>query len=280
MAKSPRIVMGALNISADPHPPGIYRRIFTEVAGVKQQIHGADWGKITEPQDRETTPPSFYGRVLLWTEIDRDGKWLHQEQDREATPTEKRNIVIPNELDPNFRSFHFVFFEDRHLLVVEFQNELGERFGAARARKLFSLLLNRDDQDWPEVSVTVVPSQEALEKIYAIPRLRKLELYVIRPNPDDLTTETARVLDRLVKQGAKDQTLVYTKRAKVKSITPDEETKTLAEVAANNGYVSGEGKDEDGAPVMESTKDHPKTFALDVEGAAPLATFYAHLSLF
>jgi len=167
MAESVTITMGALNIAADPHPPGIYRRLFEVAANVPIRLWGSDWAKITPPVDRETSPPSFYGRVLVWTEIDREGKWLNQAEDREATSLEKRNILIPEDLDPNFRSFNFVFLEHRHVLVVEFQNELGEHFGAQRAEKLFTRLLVKEEseEDEPIVEVTVVPSAEALDMI-------------------------------------------------------------------------------------------------------------------
>jgi hypothetical protein len=142
-------------------------------------------------------------------------------------------------LDPNFRSFNFVFLEDRHLLIIEFKNELGEHFGSARALKLFSSLFSEEalGPDDPDVSVTVVPSHEGLRRIYAIPRLRRLEIFVLRPNADDLATEQKKLLDKLMKQGAKSQSVELKKRAKIKTITPDDETKTLAAIAAENGYV-------------------------------------------
>lgn len=279
---NPKLILGALNISADPHPSGVYRRLFSQVANKGVQLWGNDWGKITEPQDRETDPPSFYGRVLLWTEIDRTHGWLNQENNKEATPEEMRKVRIPDELDPNFRSFNFVFMEGRHLLVVEYRNELGQHFGAQRAQRLFSRLFAREnlEEDDPEVSVTVVPSHEALEKIYSIPRLRFLEIFVIRPNADDVTSDANRLLDRLVAQGAKSQNLQLEKKAKEKTLKPDEQTKALAEIAATNGHVTGEGKDADGKPIMESTKDHPKTAALEVTGPTSLGTFFSGLRFF
>ena len=283
MARNPTITIGSINISVDPHPPGIYRRLFQQVADKGVLIWGSDWAKITVPQVRETKPPSFYGRILVWTEIDKDGKWLNQEKNKEATPAEKAAIQIPENFDPNFRSFNFVFLEERHLLVLEYKNELGEHFGAARAEKLFMELFSEESlgPDAPEVSVTVVPSHEALRKIYAIPRLRRLEIFVLRPNPDDLAKEQQRLLDRLLKQGARSQNLELRKKAKVKTITPDEETKILAQIASTNGYVTGEGKSADGKkPILESTKDHPKTVSVEVEGESSIGTFFSILRNF
>ena len=224
MADTPTIVMGALNIAADPHPKGVYRTLFEAAADKPIRLWGSDWAKITAPIDRESTQPSFYGRILVWTEIDRDGRWLNQAEDREATPTEKRAIQIPEILDPNFRSFNFVFIEDRHLLILEYQNELGEHFGPQRAEKLFRRLFVKDEPDEgePVVEVTVVPSTEALDKIFAIPQLRKLEINVVRPNPDSLDEQEERILQKLLDQGAKEQTLILKKRAGVKKLEPDD----------------------------------------------------------
>ncbi|WP_426412563.1 DUF4747 family protein [Bradyrhizobium ganzhouense] len=281
MAENTTIVMGALNIAADPHPPGIYRRLFEAAADEPVRIWGSDWAKITAPIDRDTDPPSFYGRVLVWTEIDRDGKWLNQQEDREATPTEKRNIRIPEELDPNFRSFNFVFIEGRHLLIIEFQNELRENFGARRAETLFRKLFVKDEpeEDEPRVEVTVVPSAEALDLIFAMPRLWKLEITVVRPNPDSLDEHEERILQKLLDQGAKEQTVVLKKRPGIQKLTPDEDTRTLAQVAAINGSVSAEGRDEDGKTVFESTKDHPKTVKAEV-GTSSVATFFSKIQSF
>jgi hypothetical protein len=70
------------------------------------------------------------------------------------------------------------------------------------------------------------------------------------------------------------------KRAKVKTLAPDDETKTLAEIASTNGYVTGEGIDEDGKPVLESTKAHPKTVTVEVEGASSIGTFFSTIRRF
>jgi hypothetical protein len=147
---------------------------------------------------------------------------------------------------------------------------------------LFSSLFSEESlgPNDPNVSVTVVPSREGLKKIYAIPRLQKLEIFVLRPNADDLVKEQKKLLDRLMKQGAKSQKLELTKRPKIKTITPDEDTQTLAAIAAENGYVTGEGKRDDGTSVEESTKDHPKTVTVEVEGTSAIGIFYAAIKRF
>ena len=98
-----------------------------------------------------------------------------------------------------------------------------------------------------------------------MPQLRRLDIHLERPNPDDLTDEANRILEKLVRQGAKSQDLALTKAPGVSNLTPDEDTKTLAEIAATNGYVSGRGRDEEGNITTVSTSEHPKRIPVIVE---------------
>lgn len=54
----------------------------------------------------------------------------------------------------------------------------------------------------------------------------------------------------------------------------DADTKKLAAIAASNGYVTGDGLDENGAPVHESTQGHPKTVTLDVSGTSSVGVLF------
>jgi hypothetical protein len=77
--------------------------------------------------------------------------------------------------------------------------------------------------------------------------------------------------------------LELTKAAKVATLVPDQETRTLAKIATMNGYVKGRGSDDDGSPRRESTKEHPKVRPVDIpaEGANIVQRFLtASLRLF
>jgi hypothetical protein len=107
------------------------------------------------------------------------------------------------------------------------------------------------------------------------PGAGQLEIFAQRPNPDDLTADAKRILDRLVAQGAKSQKVELAKKARVKTLTPNEDNKKLAEIATTNGHVAGSGVTEDGKPVFESTKDHPKIVEVGVEGPSAVGAFYS-----
>jgi hypothetical protein len=279
-----RIEVGALNIVASPHPKGIYVKILKQVANKEVVLWGSDQAKITPIDEIEDRPGLWLGRVLLWAEIDTEGDWINKEKNVRATPEEKRQIAeaIPEEFEPNFRSFWFVLIEDKHRIVIEYMNELGQHLAPSRAERLFLRLFRKHlPPDAPEVDVTVVPEAEALEKIFAIPRLRTLEIYIKRPNAgDDAGEEAARVLKKLERQGARAQTQILEKAAKKKTLEPDNETRALAEVGVENGYVSGRGKDGTGKPVFESTQKHPKVISMDISGPTSFATFLSTLTRF
>ncbi|THD68436.1 MAG: DUF4747 family protein [Bradyrhizobium sp.] len=279
-----KIEVAALNIVASPHPKGVYREILSAIANKEVTLWGSDRGKITEFQEMEDKPNLLYGRVLVWGEIDKDGKWLNKNKNIEATPEEKQKIAkaIPEDYEPNFRSFYFVFIEDKHRLIFESKNELDQHFAPSRAERMFQRLFDRHLPDSASaVDVTAIPEDETLEAIFAIPKLRRLEIFVKRPNADDSADAEQRILNRMERQSAGGLKTELTKAPKKKSLTPDNGTKSMAAVAAaGNGHVTGEGKDAKGKKVFESTKEHPKIRPVEVEGASSFAAFLSALRFF
>lgn len=270
------IEVAALNVVASPHPSGIYSQILFDVAGNEIPLWGSDWGKITAPEEIEATRDGvqhrdlFHGQILVWAKIDTEGKWLNTETDKEATTEEKQAVeeALPDNLEPNFRPFTYVLDQKRHLVFIESKNELGQRFSPRRAERFFSRLFETLSGEMPSVDVTVVPEEETLDKIFAIKKLRKLEIFIKRPNPDDLGDEYARIMQELESEGAQSQKIEKVKAPKMPSLTPSEETKTLAKIASTNGYAAGEGKDESGTPIFVSTEEHPKIRKLEVRTSA------------
>jgi hypothetical protein len=269
MPRVPRpkqILIGALNIASDPHPKGIYERLLLAATNREIEIWGSDYAKITAPEAQRTNPDILQGRILVWTRVDRRGSWIDKDNNQEATPEKKAEINIPDPLEPNFRTFYYAFIISKHRLVYEMRNAEGQNFGTRKAEKFFRELLSRQilGADFPEVSVTPIPEDDAVKKILEIPNLKRLEITLTKPNPDDLEEETVRLLEELENQGAKQQKLTLIKAPGVPSLTPNENTKTLALVASENGYVKGKGVDAEGNPVDESTKEHPKSIPVDL----------------
>lgn len=244
-------------------------------------VGGSDRAKITKPIPFEDRPNLYSGQILVWAEIDAEGKWLNKEKNKEATPAEKKAAVdaIPPNLEPNFRPFTYIWNDANHRLVFETRSDLGHRFSPKRAERFFVRLFETLSDDPAELDVTIIPEDETVAKILAIPRLRKLLIYVKRPNADDAGGEYERIIAELEAEGAQSQKIEKVKAPKKKSLTPTAETRVLAEKAAYNGYVSGEGKDDAGNPIRESTREHPKLRAFDVH-TSTIGTILAGLHRF
>jgi hypothetical protein len=282
MAQNPIISVGALNIVASPHDrPGIYSELLSAVADKEIHVWGSDRAKITAPEPLVNHPGQLYGRILVWAEIDTKGKWFNKQLNQEATERDMSAMELPPHIRPNFRSFYFVFIESIHRLVLEYRNEMGQSFGPKRAEMFFHNLFDTQlPLGSPTVDVTIIPADDTLDRIYAIPRLAKLQVFVKRPNPDDVASDADRILSRLEKQGARSQKLELVKDSNSITLTPDEDTRATAGVAAQNGYVSGEGKDNEGRRIVESTKSHPKIEHLRVGEESSFATFLTGLRSF
>jgi hypothetical protein len=230
MAETVRIEIAALNIVASPHPSGIYRRILEQVSDLEVPLWGSDRAKITKPQELGGRTGVLFGQILVWAEIDTEGKWLNKAKNVEATPEEKKKAVdaLPPDLEPNFRPFTYFLVEAKHRLVFEVHNEFGQNLAPARAERLFARLFRKLPPDSPAVEITVIPEDETLEKILAIPRLRKLDILVKRPNADDIGDEFKKVMDTLEEEGARSQKIEKVKAPKEKTLKPNAATRILA----------------------------------------------------
>lgn len=279
-----QIEVAALNVVASPHPKGVYREILGSIANKEVTLWGSDRAKITEFLPMEDRQNLLYGRILVWGEIDKDGKWLNKTKNIEATPEEKQLIAdsIPEDYEPNFRSFYAIFSEEKHRLVFETKNELGQHFAPSRAERMFQRLFDRHLPDSSsDVDVTAIPEDETLDNIFAIPKLRRLEIFLKRTNADDSSEDERRILRRMERESAGSFKTELVKAPKKKTLTPDNNTKSMAAVAAaGNGHVTGEGKDAKGKKVFESTKEHPKIRTIEVEGTSSFAAFLSSLRFF
>lgn len=118
--------------------------------------------------------------------------------------------------------------------------------------------------EFKSIEVTVIPEKSALSLIFKLPRLNKLFLQIMPPNPDDLAEFEQDVLSRLNNMNAEKLEQAYYGETG-ESLEPDEELKKLAKVAAHNGYVQGTGKNSDGTTVTLSTIDKPMKESITVE---------------
>jgi Domain of unknown function (DUF4747) len=129
----------------------------------------------------------------------------------------------------------------------------------------------------PEVEVTIVPDVDAVDKVLKLPHLRTLFIRVTLPNPDTASPAARkRVYDRLKKANARQLEEKYTKSSEAEKLEATPEIQEMAEVAAENGLVRGEGRDNDGKKLEVSTEKYPKRFFIGMgEGGSFLSRLMA-----
>lgn len=256
MSKETTVEFAILNIAANPHPKGVYEKILTKAALYPVNYWGSHYATVSKPIAGKDG--FFRGRIVCWVEIDKNEPAVFKDK-LEEVDFNDLNLDIPNNVGFNSRVFLYVFRESDHVLFFETLNDTGKRLSPRYAKKILELLTSPQVQgpESPLVEVTAIPEDDSLRRILSISKLTRLHIHLVRPNADDL--DVARVLERLEKQGARSEDKVLVAAPGDGGITPDDETKTEAEVAVFNGYVQGAGYDDEGTRIDLSTKEYPRT---------------------
>ncbi|MBB4857216.1 hypothetical protein HNO88_000523 [Novosphingobium chloroacetimidivorans] len=251
--------VGFLNIVATPHPKGVYRRLLTAAAEHPVDFWGAYKAAITKPISLHEDDTFHTFQLIVWMEINPDEPAIDKAKLKKAAfPTQGREFTATYGV--NGRVFYCIFDEKTHQLTFEARNEDRQTISPTRVGKIFSELLSPKvlGVDAELVEVTVVPTDDAITYVLGLARLDKVEILVKRPNQDDITTETNRVMKDLIEQNARSERREITRQAKTDGIELSEENETYARVAAHNGYVNSSGLDENEVHARRSTREVPK----------------------
>lgn len=200
------------------------------------------------------------GRILVWTDLDLKGRWIDIDNEEELSEEDRSEINIPAKARPNFRAFSYAFHVAKHRLYFETRNEFGETFGPKTGERLLKGVIAHfaGSNDFPDITVTLVPRKGEVERILKLEGLRRLEIDLMVPNPDhDDPEKRRRLYEKLEKMKAKNWNQTLVKAAGEKRLEPTEDIIDAAEVAAENGTVKGWGK-ENGRNVELSTSNSPR----------------------
>ena len=248
---------GVLNVVVHPHPKGAYRRLFevvgADLRGVK--FHGDRFATMSPVS--ETRNGVFTGKLATWTEIDPKSNLIEKKTLKETLLSEA-DVSIPDGVGFNSRVFSFAFRERDHRLYVELVNDEGQTISVGRAQLAIRCVLSAfQPEDIDELDVHVVSQSNAVDKVLSIPRLRKLAIQLDLPNPDDLSEEKRKILEEIEKMNGKRVKTEITKSAGEERLEASPHYRAMAELAKDNGYVSGTGRDENGEVIQLSTKSYP-----------------------
>lgn len=197
------------------------------------------------------------GEIYRFVKLDPDQPWFNAEKKEPATEEDVGSINIPKHLLPHLQRIPFVFNARRHQLWYVSKDQRNS-LAPATAVRFFEALLQStaSAHDFPEVSVTAVPEKTSVDNILTLPGLEYLRIELVRPNPDSGEGAEDRWLKKMEDQRTTKLKLelLHTKN---QVLQPSAETREMASVAANNGFVFGRGRSADGLPVEDSTKSRP-----------------------
>lgn len=258
MAKRKLKKYGVFNVVAQPHPDGIYRRIFEAAVGVGVKYWGDYYAAITPLS--ATRDGIFTGRLVIWMAVDPDSNVVSLTDFVEIPLVESNEVVLPRDKGLNSRQFQFAFNTLTHKLYLELKNDEGKTVSPRRAEAALQKALGEAAQNLvEEFRVQIVPESDGVDRILKIPHLNTLEIHIFRPNPDGLDPEaTALLSEELEGQNAKEVVKVLKKAPGFDTLIVNARNRVMALAAAVDGLVKGRGRSEDGQPIDASTKDYPK----------------------
>ncbi|MGR6871160.1 DUF4747 family protein [Pseudomonas sp. HK3] len=257
------LTISALNITMHPHSAAKYISLIKKAEQSKTAIRvaGDTYLQLVKGIyniDAKNIENGIYGEIAKYTDISKDATWLNLQTESAAEEKDMKAVSIPPNMKPNYGGFTFVFYPKVHQFYFEQKNgsfQLSPNYVHTLLKGLFAL--EHIQEEFNKVDVTVMPYKDKVTEILNIFELKNLKLNITRPNPDDFgDDEDIEVFKLLDAQNIETQ-IIENRAVKGKSITPSENMKKLARIAANNGFVEGSGKDQQGIPVSDSTKSHP-----------------------
>ena len=255
---------GIINIVMHPHEPGSYRRLFESVGEDSRGVrfHGDEFATISPISS--TLNGVFSGRLAIWTEIDPNSNLIDKESLKEKLLSDT-DIRIPDNVGFNSKVFSFAFREVDHRRYIETINDEGRKISINRARLAIEKVLRElKGSDVESLDAFVASQANAIDQVFSIEKMKKLEILLELPNPDDLSEDKQKILDEIDEMHAKKMNIVVTKRAGAESLEPSDRLHAMAELAKDNGFVKATGKDIDGATVERSTKEYPAEIEIEL----------------
>jgi hypothetical protein len=248
-----------LNIVASPHPEGVYKRLLKKAARQSINYWGSYYAAYTNPVDARDDSGLLTFTLYVWVEVNPDEPAINKAELLKADfPKEGREFT--KRYGVNGRSFSCAFDPEVHLLTVEIKNEEGKRISIDMVRRIFEGLLSPRflGKNAEDVAITVVPTDNAVAYVLEIDRLDRVEIFVRRPNQDDLTSETNALMRELIEENAKSERRILIRQPQTDGLQLNNRNLSAARVGARNGYVEASGVETNGERVTRSTQERPR----------------------
>lgn len=255
MARLAKIEVSAINIRIPADKTRNYLHLINYIFLMRKavKVYGNSFVAITS-FDISTG----WGIISKYSEIDVDGDWFDTDDFGHATPEKVGEFSIPETLRPNYSAFYFNFYEDLHLMVFETYSESKALSSRSIERYFQQIVTDRSLHDlFGRVEVDIVKSFGEIERILSLPRLKELRITIRRPNPDDLSGDLAEEIERRLREQNAEEYEEITRSKDDDGLAPNERTKRLASVGAENGEVSGKSI-VNGVQVTHTTSEKPE----------------------
>jgi hypothetical protein len=256
MVKNKRF--GVVNVVAQPHPEGTYRRIFEAAGALTEGVNffGDSYARLSPPSREKSG--IFRGRLAVWMEIDQSEPIIFKGSLEQALLADT-DFNVPSEVGFNSKVFFFSFREHDHTFFVELENDEGGSISVNRVVDALNAIFGRISIPGIEsIDAYVKTERFAVDRVLSIPTLRKVEIVINIPNPDDLQDDIAAIYQEMVIMGAKQQKAEITKSRDAETLTLSPRYLALANVAKDTGFVKTEGFAADGSKQELSTREHPQ----------------------
>lgn len=254
MARPSKIEVSAINIRIPAEMNRDYAALVKKLVQIRRgiRVHGSTYVAFTNFGFEKNM-----GIISKYTEIDVDGDWFDIEFFDIASDEDIEQISIPEKLKPNFSQFYFELNSELHVVAFETYSE-SKSLSSRSVQKYFDEILKIPEirEEFGYVEADIIKSYGEVDRILSLPQLKELRFVIRRPNPDDISRDDAAdIEERLREQKAEE----YEESIKTKAedgIVPNERSKKLAAIAAENGQVSAKSIVK-GVTVEHNTTEKP-----------------------
>lgn len=255
MARLSKLEVSAINLripaDRDRNYQSLIKALFQEKLAIK--VYGNSFVAITQ-FDRD----SGLGVLSKYSEIGIDGDWFDLDDFGPAAPERIDEVSIPESLRPNYAAFYFQLDPELHVLAFESYSE-SKGLSSRSVEKYFKEALSKPSivNQFGRVEADVVKSYGEVERIIQLEQLKELRLTIRRPNTDGVHGDlAAQIEERLTEQNGEEYEEI-TRSKDQDGLKPNDRTKKLAIVAAENGEVSGKSL-VNGVLVPHTTQEKPE----------------------
>jgi len=176
-----------LNISAEPpHSSQKYATLFQLIKNEK--IIGAFGNERLEINYFNIDIDTIYGAFVRYTYIDQNVPWWDSEAGKELIDEEGNPIPqVQSGKGPNKKDVFFAFSLEHHKLLIDSKN-----ISIFQLQRAIATMLSNEKivNSLGRINVTVIPAQDAIEKVLSIHRVNKISYKLTIPNPDIMGTHS------------------------------------------------------------------------------------------